>query len=171
MTWRPHFETVMERLKSALKLRTDSELAHALGLKPNAYFNRKGSGRVPYAELVQLCDSHNLCADWVLFGLGTPFRDGHDSDAVPTPMPVDGELLGEISAHLERAFAASADAGLPSIEQAAMRGALAAVIYNKVQFAPKGRARTAMIQAEAKALAEVARLMKRFPAEPKGGQR
>lgn len=161
----------MERLKTALKLNTNSELAQALGLKRNAFYNRKASGSIPYAELVELTKEHEICVDWVLFGVGTPFRNG--GEVAQTPMSVDAELLGEIAVQLEVAFgtSASTDAGdrAATLERAFIRSHLAAMIYTKVQFIAKGRGRTTIIRSEARSLADVARLMERLPAQAKRG--
>lgn len=46
------FEAVVERLKAALGLKSDAQVAKALGMKPNAFSNRMVSGSVPYEEIV-----------------------------------------------------------------------------------------------------------------------
>lgn len=155
------FEVVMERLRSALKVRNDRELAGLLGLKPNAFYNRKRTGSIPYEAVVELAEKHGMYVDWILFGLGKPFRD--ESKQAPPVAAVDQELMTEILEEIELAFLGqeareARQERADELAQAAVRGGLAAFIYNKVAFVPKSRVRSAMIRSEAESLAFGARL-------------
>jgi len=165
----PDFGVVMERVKDALKLTSAADVAAALGLKRNAFYNRRAAGSIPYQELVALAGRHDLRVDWVLFGIGQPFRDTGDSAAeLPARASVDSELFGEIVFELERAFQEIA----PHSAGAKALGGLAAMVYNKFQFTTTGKVRRAMIRHEALELARVARVMEQSgPADAQRGKR
>lgn len=63
------FAEVSERLKVKLNVATDAALAIALGLKPNAFANRKKEGSIPHEQIVEIATSENLSLDWIYRGV------------------------------------------------------------------------------------------------------
>lgn len=64
-TNREYFDAVAERLRGLLSVKTDAELAEVLGMKPNAYANRKKSGSIPYDEIVTVMNVRGVSLDAV----------------------------------------------------------------------------------------------------------
>lgn len=62
------FEPVIERLKQALKLKSDAEVASALGMSPSSFGERKGRGTLPFDRLLPLAYQRNVDVDWLLAG-------------------------------------------------------------------------------------------------------
>ncbi len=93
----------MQRLRGALNLESDKQLAAALGLKANAFYNRKSSGSLPFENVLDLADKHQMCVDWIFFGLGNPFREPGAASVKPVAS-VDEALMGEVGLELARAF-------------------------------------------------------------------
>lgn len=72
------FDAVMERLKLALGIGQDKELALRLGLKPTTFAERKRGGKsgapsIPTDKVLELAKSENLNSSWVFEGDG-PMR-------------------------------------------------------------------------------------------------
>lgn len=67
---------VLERLKQALRLDTDTQLAEALGLSVQALNKRKLRGSLPTEEIDTLIETHGLSAAWVYSGNGPMFEGG-----------------------------------------------------------------------------------------------
>ena len=55
----------MDRLRVLLAVKTDAELADALGMKPNTFANRKKSGSIPYDEVVAVSNGRGISLDAV----------------------------------------------------------------------------------------------------------
>src|SRR5690349_9137331 len=64
------FSAVVARLKTALSLKKDKDVAEALGMNANAFYNRKRLSSVPYEEIVAIAERNRLRMDWLLFGSG-----------------------------------------------------------------------------------------------------
>ena len=66
-----NFEIITLRLKQALQLKTDKQIAEALGLSQRAWVGRKKSGRFPEEELFALKGKSpelNLDVEYILHG-------------------------------------------------------------------------------------------------------
>lgn len=62
------FESVMERAKRVFSVSDDKGLAELLGMRPNAFANRKGRASIPYRDLIRAAESHHVSLD-ALFGV------------------------------------------------------------------------------------------------------
>jgi hypothetical protein len=72
----PKATEVFERLKEALKLPSDVELAQALGLAYQAFSKRKLRNSLPREEVETLVEQHQLCHEWVFAGTGPMYEGG-----------------------------------------------------------------------------------------------
>lgn len=71
-TNRDFFNSVIDRLRVALALKNDAEIAEAIGLKANAFANRKKSGSIPYEEIVNIALSRGLNLDEIFSAGNSP---------------------------------------------------------------------------------------------------
>jgi phage repressor protein C with HTH and peptisase S24 domain len=65
-----NFIEVINRVKSALKIKADYELATRLGMKATSFNSRKKANSLPYEELLLLASSENINMNWLLTGNG-----------------------------------------------------------------------------------------------------
>lgn len=63
------FEAALLRLKGALLLQTDKEVAAALGMDASAFNKRKARGSFPVAEVRALALTHNFDPEYVITGV------------------------------------------------------------------------------------------------------
>lgn len=68
------FEAVMGRLKQAIQVENDSQLAEELGLSSSGFANLKKRGSLPYERFERVCNSRNVSMDWLLTGEGAMWR-------------------------------------------------------------------------------------------------
>lgn len=146
------FEPVIERFKTALGVENLGQVADIIGIKRNAFYNRKTSGSIPFEDIICVCLDRNISIDWVMAGEGKPFKD-HDQWVAPVA-EIDPHLLGEITAELWRAFDGEGD--LELLATAHQRGGLAAHIFNKVAFVKSEKVRSGMIRDQAVMFADAA---------------
>lgn len=64
----PNFDVICHRLRLALELKSDTELAAKLGLSPQALYNRRKRNAVPAMELDYLIEKTGLNPAWVYGG-------------------------------------------------------------------------------------------------------
>lgn len=152
------FTAVIERLKEALRLRNDKEVAEVLRIKPNAFYNRRRLNSLPYEELVSVAEQNGVRTDWLFFGLGDAHRAprGQKSGSKPNVEPAP---MGTILFELERALLEAGVAEPDRLEAAARKGILAAQIYNECYLIDDERKRKAAVQAAAKTWATAARAL------------
>jgi len=154
------FAATLQRLKEALGLQNDKEIAEALGLNPNAFYNRKRLASIPYEEIVRLAELRKLKVDWILFGIGDAFRTTRSVKAETRPN-VEPELLGIILFELERATSLGGLHLQKTGEAAARIGLIAAQIYNEC-FLLDGQKQRAAIRTEAENWVSAARALERI---------
>lgn len=65
-----YFDDVIGRLKKALKINNDCELAERINMKPTTFNSRKKSQSLPYEEILVLANTEKLDFNWVLTGEG-----------------------------------------------------------------------------------------------------
>lgn len=63
-----NFLEIIENIKKIKGLRQDSEVAVALGMKPNAFYNHKTRGTMPLDFIVLFCDRENVSFDELVLG-------------------------------------------------------------------------------------------------------
>ncbi|MCF7971149.1 MAG: helix-turn-helix domain containing protein [Methylococcaceae bacterium] len=71
-----YFDSVMQKLKSALQLRTDKELAEKLGLSVTAYANLKKRKALPYEKVIELALAHGISLDYLFLGAADDAKGG-----------------------------------------------------------------------------------------------
>lgn len=86
---------VLERLKLALRLVTDTQLAEALGLSVQALNKRKLRGSLPTDEIDTLVERHGLSSAWV-YGNHGPMFEGGEAEAAR--VADYRELVGQLDA-------------------------------------------------------------------------
>lgn len=88
----------MRRLRDKLGVTSDAELASALGMKPNAFSNRKKNGSVPFEEIVAIADERRLDLGLLFSPAGSRNvehpNDSVDSDGYP-PLRVKSPATAE----------------------------------------------------------------------------
>jgi hypothetical protein len=72
----PRVIEVFDRLRQALKLASDKDLAEALGLAYQAFSKRKLRGSMPQEEVETVIEQRGLNAAWVYTGEGPMFEGG-----------------------------------------------------------------------------------------------
>lgn len=135
----PTFNGVMARLREALSLRSETAVAGALSLSPQALSNRKRSGSIPYDELIKLAASRNIDIAW-LFGFGGANKRGVSEGP---GQAIDHQLLADIIHEIDLEFG-GVNLGYADTEETLIEsGALAyfsAVIYSKTATVSYGQA-------------------------------
>jgi len=67
------FEAILNRMKSAINAKSDTELGSKMGLKQSAISSAKTRGQIPAAWVVSMAQDHGISADWLLTGVGQPY--------------------------------------------------------------------------------------------------
>jgi hypothetical protein len=156
------FGAVIARLREALGAGTEKEVAETLGLKPNAFYNRKRLNSIPFEEIVRLAEQRKIRTDWLFFGVGDAFRSGgRKADTLPNLEP---ELLGVILYELDRATALASGREPHSVEATARTGLIAGQIYNQCHLIQDPRKRRLAIRDEAEQWAAAAAALERIVA-------
>lgn len=64
------FLAIFDRLKDATGARTDTELAHSIGLRQSSISSAKSKKEIPPSWVVEIAKRFNVSIDWLLFGIG-----------------------------------------------------------------------------------------------------
>lgn len=80
---------ILERMKAAAGMKSDSEIARFLGVTPQAIYKFKKQGKLPADMVVNFAIDAGLSLDWLVFGIGTMMAE----DVNATLGKADGELL------------------------------------------------------------------------------
>jgi len=75
---------IIERVKFALGVKTDDELANILKLKRSSVTSWRKRGKINLDAIVAICDNINM--DWLIFGRGEMYPDG-------PPSTIKGKIL------------------------------------------------------------------------------
>ncbi len=70
-----NFDEIISRLKTAINVSNDADLAGRMDMKPNTFSNRKKAGSLPYEEIIRIADSENVNINWLFTGQGSVHRD------------------------------------------------------------------------------------------------
>lgn len=71
-----NFEAVIGRLKKALQIKEDKQMAELLGMSPAAFNGRKKSDSIPFDAVISLSAKENLDYNWLLTGSGSMLKGG-----------------------------------------------------------------------------------------------
>ena len=148
----PEFTVVIHRLMNEAGCQSERSLAKLLQMEPNAYYNRKSKGSLPYKQIVTLCREMHISLD-VLYGVTKP------EGSLAAQGAVDPSLLGLIMRELEEGL--SGTDAQANIEHSGQLGRLAAGIYNKLLQSPD-QTRThleQLIRQESRVYAEAVNLL------------
>ncbi|WP_342595495.1 S24 family peptidase [Salinicola lusitanus] len=63
---------ILERMKAALNLSSDKEVAEYFGVSPTSVHNWRRRGSVPYDECVSLAIAKKISLEWLILGEGDP---------------------------------------------------------------------------------------------------
>ena len=69
---------VFGRLKKALSITSDVELAKRLGVSKSGLNGYRVRDTIPFAQIVELCKKESMSLDWILLGQG--LRLGEDTE-------------------------------------------------------------------------------------------
>ncbi len=69
------FEAILSRIKKILQTENDKDVAIAIGMKPNAFYNRKATCSVPLTEFVCLANTKNINIEWLINGTGSIYKN------------------------------------------------------------------------------------------------
>tara|TARA_R100000458_G_C8273001_1_gene247820 strand:- start:1694 stop:2284 length:591 start_codon:yes stop_codon:yes gene_type:complete len=69
---------VFDRLKKALSIASDVELAERLGVSKSGLNGYRVRDTIPFAQIVELCKKESMSLDWILLGQG--LRLGEDAE-------------------------------------------------------------------------------------------
>ena len=84
-------DAVIDRLKQALRVQSDVELATALQVNKSTVSTWRSRGRVPYPEVVKVAVEHRVSIDWMLTGCWLD-KHGHG----PTGGGIQFDVLGVV---------------------------------------------------------------------------
>ena len=90
------FQAVINRLKEALGVKTNREVAIALGITPSNLGERKTRNALPREQIDELCDRMGESPTWVYTGAGRRQAVGR-----PAPEPVIG-AVGQLVVQMPR---------------------------------------------------------------------
>lgn len=61
-------ESILERMKSIIQVKTDKDLAGYLFVKTTTFSNWKKNNSIPLEVLISFLNKHSLSMDWLMFG-------------------------------------------------------------------------------------------------------
>lgn len=143
------FEAVLGRIKQALQLSTDAQVAELIGMSPSGLGNRKRSGSIPFENICRACAARGVNIDWVLTGIGAPLKT--ELILLSRAVPYDADLMSEITREVWIAFENKdlAEREPDILATVGFRAAVATLIFNRVCLERSPKLRTAMIREEA----------------------
>jgi len=153
------FAVVVERLKKALGLKTDLELAKALDMSPSNFANKKRQQSIPYEAVIDLCTAKAISLDWLFSGAGETFTNQEQREIEAIPATIDPKLLTTVLYELEVAFADDAKNAKVRAEQIVRLGLVAVGLYNKFVFVKNEKVRRSAIRNEAREYASIEKLL------------
>jgi len=98
------FDAVMARLKAAVSVHSDGQLAESLGLSGSAYANLKKRGSIPYEKAIALAISHKVNLHWLFTGEYEQWKEQMTSSSMPLHDPRAEKLIGLLPSLTERQF-------------------------------------------------------------------
>lgn len=68
MEYELNFNIIFDRLKSALNLKNDSQIAELIGMSTSAFSNLKKREAIPFEKVIVLAISNGISLDWLMGG-------------------------------------------------------------------------------------------------------
>lgn len=102
----PEVAAVLNRLKAALNIKRDGDLAEVLGVSASTLSGWKGENSIPYARLDAVSRERGLSLDYLLHGDGPQQRAAHIAEAPApyAPGAAEYELFIEIAHAIDALF-------------------------------------------------------------------
>lgn len=97
-----YFDDILSRIKKMSGVKTDSQVAKLLGLKPNTLAERKSRNSIPYEELFIFSNKNNLNSDWLLTGEGPKYRT--ERKEVKESATLNLDLISDVIEVVEAVF-------------------------------------------------------------------
>ena len=85
----PSTAEIIERIKLSKGLRSDGEVARALGIKPQTLATSKMRSSIPFEAIIGLCDREGYSLDFLVRGVGAG-REEAPKGGKPAPQPARG---------------------------------------------------------------------------------
>lgn len=82
-----YFDEVYERIKEAIDVKTQMELANALDIKQSSISDAKKRRAIPSEWLIKLYDRESLNPDWLRWGVGPVRLNKQDEGWKSSPLP------------------------------------------------------------------------------------
>jgi hypothetical protein len=76
---------ILDRLKSALEIGTDTELAIIIGVKQNTISGWRKRGSIDHVKIIEICEKYNISLDWVIMGRGYAGQPRAPKSDTPVP--------------------------------------------------------------------------------------
>jgi hypothetical protein len=93
------FEIRVQRLKEAIGVKTDIDLARALGIRQSSVASARERKSIPPKWIIELSHKHAISSDWLLYGEGPKYRKDARQISPQSCLSVSGldlDLLKEI---------------------------------------------------------------------------
>lgn len=85
------FDDIYERIKLALQVRTQVELAEKIKIKQSSISDAKRRRSIPTDWLIKLHDTYDLNIDWLRWGKGPMYNQSSAQNLAPLPSPAGPE--------------------------------------------------------------------------------
>ncbi len=63
-----NFSEILEKIKEIKGFKSDSDIALALNMSPQALFNYRKRGTIPAEQILTFCLNEDISSDWLLLG-------------------------------------------------------------------------------------------------------
>lgn len=92
---------IIQRMKEALDISTDAELAAALGVGSTAVSNWRKRNSIPYDDCMNLAMEHSVSLDWMILGRGVPRPKFSKIDKDIAELAIKATIKSAITAKVE----------------------------------------------------------------------
>lgn len=100
-------DSILNRIKTFKKYKTDADLAKRLGVEPHTVSTWRKRETIPHEKLITFCDTEGISLDWLLTGKGPVKRRKRVGRSIGKAHPrefYDPQLLREIVETVEEIF-------------------------------------------------------------------
>jgi hypothetical protein len=70
-----NFDKIIHKIKKILKVTADKKVAEALGMTSSTFNNRKKRNSIPYPQLIDIANSHNVNLEWLFNDVGPVYKE------------------------------------------------------------------------------------------------
>jgi hypothetical protein len=90
------FLDISEKLKETIGLKFDKQLADKLGIREDAYKQRKREKSIPFKEIINLCKTEGISLTWLFFNIGPRRLKNFGKHEIPQLSPKEKQDLFRI---------------------------------------------------------------------------